>query len=110
MPLPSPEEQEQPKPKLTPDGLPVVSRDNLHALLELSGTAQEKYQEEFEERLRRENPGLYHEINHIMQLSELGEEYLSGVGFGVMLAYESLRRQLAANKLEREINGEEQTT
>lgn len=98
------------KPKLTPDGLPVVTGDNIRALAELSVLCKDdtasSYMEQFGERLKRENPEIERWIDLMYEEVRLPKEYRRGFVYGALFVYESLRRQLAANKLEKQVKGE----
>lgn len=93
-----------PEPKYTPDGLPIVSKETLTAL---NALAKRLDIVKFLDRVRNENPNLYEELEQIFSSDDkYPENFVQAFTTGFGFCYESLRRQAAANKLERELNGE----
>ena len=89
--------------KYTPDGLPVVTEDNLLALVEIL-EKRTQISLDFLTKLKNENPGLGDLLTEINKdYKENERDYVCGILGGAMLVYESLRRQAAVNRLEKEI-------
>ncbi len=92
--------------KITSDGLPVITRNNLIAFIEIS--SNENYSKnkfnDFMDKLNQENPEIYNFFDKaIEKLIEDSSDYARGFITGSYMIYEVLRRQSAANKLEREV-------
>lgn len=92
--------------KYTPEGLPVVSKDNYESLIGIWmrewKRAQKKptVEDVLVRRLEKDNPLIMKVVSGSVR--SLGEgEFCDGLAFGVAMTYELLRRQSEANKLEK---------
>ncbi len=98
-----------PEPKYTPDGLPVVSEATCQAynfLLKRSGKDLGTCLEDYCSRLRKENPVLAEGLGILANArTTKGDSVAAAILLGSFMTYDFLRRQAAANKLEREIEG-----
>ncbi|MEK6937104.1 MAG: hypothetical protein AABW58_03470 [Nanoarchaeota archaeon] len=102
-----------PKPKYTSDGLPVISPENIETygklyLRDLKRAGIEDVFKVFLEKLEKENHNLCTLlVSAIENRRALGfsDDYLTGLIIGARAVYEALRRQSAANKLEKEFEG-----
>ena len=93
------------KPKLTEDGLPVVSIDSVKSFTEILKRERNMDQvaDNIKERLLKENRRIYNFVDGVYK--QYGEsDFVDGVAFGVAITYELLRKQSEANKLEKEVN------
>ena len=94
--------------KYTRDGLPVISKENLRALDDIIHRIYSRSSEEKEiiDRLK-EDPDLFNYLNSFCMGIENSKGRIHAVAFfaGSIFVYEALRRQAAANKLEREVEG-----
>ena len=96
-----------PEPKYTPDGLPVVSEETLIAMDDLFNKKEDKNKDigSFRKYLQKENPNLVSLMDGFVNCQVGSVDFLYGFINGMIVMYESLRRQSGANKLEREVEG-----
>jgi hypothetical protein len=95
-----------PEQNYTQDGLPVVSEETIKAMDAIFPMSKKSTLKDFKEYLIKENPNLVRIMDEFVMFDETGSvEFLYGFLSGMQIMYESLRRQSAANKLEREIEG-----
>lgn len=91
--------------KYTPDGLPVVSIDTMLTMQHEITKYKNNQLQGFRNFLIKENQNLVRFIDDMVE-GEVGTiDFTYGLICGMQIMYESLRRQSAANKLEKEING-----
>jgi len=99
--------EEQPKPKLTPDGLPVVHED-IGASLLRDHQSGSKYGDLLT-KINDENPLVANYISQVALALEQGgasNNVVGGATGGMLFVYELLRSQAEANKLEEMYNGD----
>jgi len=89
----------------TPDGLPVISEETILYLTSLFNRKDDLYMGDFKDRLEVENQNLNSFFEGMLSCGEADIENKNAFIVGFFFAYEALRRQSAANKLEREIEG-----
>ena len=89
----------------TIDGLPVVSEDTIRALNDILLRSGKQFISGFRDYLSKENPNLVRIMDDFLNNEAGSVDFLYGFISGMHIMYESLRRQSAANKLERELGG-----
>lgn len=89
------------EPKYTPDGLPVVTEQTYESTISSIGKdlrLNESLGAELIRKIKRENPFINQVLENLVKT--LGEcDFVDGVNLGLISAYELLRRQSEANKL-----------
>jgi hypothetical protein len=81
----------------TKEGLPVVSVDTLVAITHDATTRSQEYLPEFYERIKKENPVVYHAI--IAALDTFSETDKPNFLTNVFTIYHCLERQAESNKM-----------